>query len=321
MKRTPVLLVVTVLLFASSLGSANPSGVGQGTFDAQCGGACHGDADMNRSSGSTVVVEAPTTAYEGLPTSVSVTISDIETTVSGLLGVFLLSDMTGAGDTPADAGWDILSNSEGGDENYVEITVAPGETERTVTWTLRAPSTGDHPLHAAIHHGTESGEEAPFFGASVQPAVVEVVAVPENLPRLSPSFSPPVSRDVGEASTLRLDTVSVQSVEVEWRLVGGPINTVMVSSAGADAWTFDLPSSLQPATLEWRAHLGGEGPQQTTPWFTLQSEEPSWEVDETVAYVQSVTLLFVFMVAFMSLHRKTATPDDEKYDAFEEVEY
>jgi len=319
-RRAPVLLLVAVLLSASSIGSANPNGVGQGTFDAQCGGACHGDADMNRTSSSTVVVNAPATAYEGLPTSVSVTISNIETTVSGLLGVFLLSDMTGAGDTPADAGWDILSNSEGGDGNYVEITVAPGETERTLTWTLRAPSIGEHPLHAAIHHGTESGEEAPFFGASAQPALVEVVAVPVNLPRLSSSFSPPVVRDVGEPSTLRLDTVSVQSVEVEWRLVGGPINTAVVSSTGPDAWTFELPSSLQPATLEWRAHLGGEGPEQTTPWFTLQSEEPSWEVDETAAYVQSMTLLFVFMVAYMSLHRRTVAPEEEKYDAFEEVE-
>ena len=64
-------------------------------LDAQCGGACHGDADMNRSSTSTVVVEAPGVAYEGLLTSVAVTVSDIETTTSGLLGFFLLSSLTG----------------------------------------------------------------------------------------------------------------------------------------------------------------------------------------------------------------------------------
>ena len=80
MRRVTVLLVVLTLLFAPVLGSANPNGVGSGTFDAQCGGACHGDADMNRSSTSTVVVEAPGVAYEGLLTSVAVTVSDIETT-------------------------------------------------------------------------------------------------------------------------------------------------------------------------------------------------------------------------------------------------
>ena len=53
MKRGAVLCLVGLLLFAPSLGSANPSGVGEGTFDAQCGGACHGDADMNKSSPAT----------------------------------------------------------------------------------------------------------------------------------------------------------------------------------------------------------------------------------------------------------------------------
>ena len=113
MRRVTVLLVVLTLLFAPVLGSANPNGVAS-NLDAQCGGACHGDADMNRSSTSTVVVEAPSVAYEGLLTSVAVTVSDIETTTSGLLGFFLLSSLTGAEDTPADAGWSIVSNSEGG---------------------------------------------------------------------------------------------------------------------------------------------------------------------------------------------------------------
>ena len=44
MNRWSILLVVTALLMAPSFGAANPNGVGEGTFDAQCGGACHGDA-------------------------------------------------------------------------------------------------------------------------------------------------------------------------------------------------------------------------------------------------------------------------------------
>ena len=50
MKRIFTLFVVASLLLVPTMGSANPNGVGEGTFDAQCGGACHGDADMNRSS-------------------------------------------------------------------------------------------------------------------------------------------------------------------------------------------------------------------------------------------------------------------------------
>ena len=72
MKRQTVLLVVLALLLMPAMGSANPNGVGEGTFDAQCGGACHGDADMNASSMATVTVLSSEVAYEGLLTSVSV---------------------------------------------------------------------------------------------------------------------------------------------------------------------------------------------------------------------------------------------------------
>ncbi|MGB1766750.1 MAG: hypothetical protein ACPHJE_05175, partial [Poseidonia sp.] len=59
-------------------------------------------------------------------------------------------------------------------------------------------------------------------------------------------------------------------------------------------------------TVEWRAHLQGEGPEQTTPWFQLQSDEPSWTVDETAAYLQSITMLVVFMAAFLAVQRQDA---------------
>ena len=319
MKRIFTLFVVASLLLVPTMGSANPNGVGEGTFDAQCGGACHGDADMNRSSASTVTVSGPSTAYEGLPTSVDVTVSNIETTVSGLLGIFLLSDLSGAGDTPADDGWTIVSNSEGGTQNYVEVLVEPGQTEHTVSWTLRAPTTGSYGLHAAIHHGTQDGSEAPFFGSTIEPIEINVVPVPEDLPRLSPSFEPPVVRTVGEMINVQLSTQAVDAVQVEWRVSGGPVQTATVVQLDQETWTFELPASLQPVTVEWRAHLQGEGPEQSTPWFALQSEDPSWSVDETAAYVQSLAMLLLFMVAFMSLQRRNEDPiETTKDDAFDQ---
>ena len=317
MRRVITLLLVATLLLASTIGSANPNGVGEGTFDAQCGGACHGDADMNRTSASTVMVSGPATAYTGLPTSVDVTVSNIETTVSGLLGIFLLSDLSGAGDTPEDDGWDIVSNSEGGSLNYVEVLISPGQKEHTVSWTLRAPEIGTYDLHAAIHHGTQDGSGAPFFGSSIQPMEVGVVPVPENLPRLAASFEPPVVRAVGEATSVQLITEAVDSMEVEWRVSGGPVQTTTVERVDQGTWTFELPASLQPVTVEWRAHLRGDGPKQPTPWFALQSEDPSLSVDRTAAYVQSLAMLLMFMVAFMSLQRRAGLETEAtKEDAF-----
>ncbi|MCH1617076.1 MAG: hypothetical protein L7R83_06145 [Candidatus Poseidonia sp.] len=319
MKRFSLTLVVLMLLLAPSLGSANPNGVGSGTFDAQCGGACHGDADMNRSSTATVVVNAPDVAYEGLLTSVSVTVSDIETTTTGLLGFFLLSDLSGASDTPADAGWTIVSNSEGGTENYVEAVIASGQTQHTVHWTLRAPPVGLASLHAAIHHGSQDGSDAPFFGASSGPATIDVREVPEDLPRLAANFEPTVRRNVGESTTMTVATEHVNQVTVEWKVSSGEVNTATVTSVGENTWSFALPASLQPVQIEWRAHLEGEGPDQTTPWFQLQSEEPSWSVDENAAYVQSVAMLLVFMVAFLSLQRRSSAPS-KNFDPFDSTE-
>ncbi|MGA0352369.1 MAG: hypothetical protein ACO3NY_01810 [Poseidonia sp.] len=302
MNRVYVLVIVTMLLVLPSMGSANPNGVGSGSFDAQCGGACHGDADMNRSSAATVEVSAPDIAYEGLLTSVSITVTNIETTTSGLLGFFLLSDLSGAGDTPSDAGWTIVSNSEGGTGNYVEARIGVGQNQHTVEWTVRAPSIGEYPLYGAIHHGTEDGSEAPFFGASASPAVVDVRPVPEDLPRLAADFEPPALRTVGEATTVMMTTAFVDDVQVEWRLPGGEATMVTVASDG-DAWSFELPATLQPVAVQWRAHLAGEGPDQTTPWFTLQSEEARWSVDENAAYLQSLAMVLAFMAAFLSLQR------------------
>ena len=310
MRRSTVFIVVALLLVLPTLGSANPNGVGSGTFDAQCGGACHGDADMNRSSAATVEVDGPEVAYEGLLTSVSITVSNIETTTSGLLGIFLLSDLSGAGDTPDDAGWTVVSNSEGGTENYVEARINTGQTEHTVEWTLRAPPSGQHLLYGAIHHGTEDGSEAPFFGASAVPASVEVRPVPENLPRLGPDFEPPVLRDVGATTTVVMQTVDVDAVRVEWRLANGEGTDVTVIGEG-EAWTFELPATLQPVAIQWRAHLTGEGPEQATPWFTLQSENPSWTVDENAAYLQSFAMVLAFMAGFLSLQRRSSAKANE----------
>ena len=114
-------------------------------------------------------------------------------------------------------------------------------------------------------------------------------------------------------------TEHVNQVTVEWKVSSGEVNTATVTSVGENTWSFALPASLQPVQIEWLAHLEGEGPDQTTPWFQLQSEEPSWSVDENAAYVQSVAMLLVFMVAFLSLQRRSSAPS-KNFDPFDSTE-
>ncbi|DAC10796.1 MAG TPA: hypothetical protein D7I09_02445 [Candidatus Poseidoniales archaeon] len=311
MKRLAVLLIVSALLMAPSFGAANPNGVGEGTFDAQCGGACHGDADMNRSSASTVSISVEHAVYEGLLTSVSVTVTNVQTTDTGLLGFFLLSDVSGAEDTPEDDGWTVVSNSEGGSQNYVEVVVPDGTAQHTVEWTLRAPSAGAYDLHASVHHGARDGSGAPFFGVTTAPVSVQVDAVPDDLPRLSEGFQPPVMRTVGESTVIRLTTEAVHDLDVEWRVDGGAVRTAAATSQDNGVWTFEIPASLAPVLVEWRVHLEGEGPTQTTPWVALQSQEPTFESDDMTVYAQAFAMLVAFLVAFIALPRKTLPHNEQ----------
>ena len=75
MKRIPLLIIVVTLLSFSSFSVANPGGVGDGDFDMQCGGACHGDSSQNQSSPALLELALDNTAYVGLPVSVTATVS------------------------------------------------------------------------------------------------------------------------------------------------------------------------------------------------------------------------------------------------------
>lgn len=300
MKQKLLLVLTLFMLLLPSLSSANPNGVGNGTFDAQCGGACHGDANQNKTSPSIIHIQPPSVAYEGLLTSITVNIDNVQTTDQRLLGVFLLTGLSGAGDTPEDDGWTVISNSAGGIDNYAEVHLSPSQHALTMSWTLRAPSSGVYPLYAAIHHGMEDGSEAPFYGVS-NVALLEVKPVPENLPRFTPSFTPPSIRHLGQETTITMTTQNVDGMTIEWQVGEETPHVETLTSMSNGTWSFVIPASLQPNTVQWRAIMQGDGPEQTSPWFQLTSEAPRWSVDEPTAYLQSVAMLMAMMVGFLLL--------------------
>ena len=63
--------VMVVLLAVSSLSGANPGGVGDGNFDMQCGGACHGDASQNQTSPALLQLSIDNTAYANIPLAIT----------------------------------------------------------------------------------------------------------------------------------------------------------------------------------------------------------------------------------------------------------
>lgn len=279
----------------------------------QCGGACHGDASINETSGAILSLSAPDTIYLGIPTTLTLTATNLETSSSRLIGLFLLTDMTGHSDTPQDAGWEILSDANGGSVNYIEHTLASGQNETTLSWVLRASSLGSTSFYAAIHHGGESS--SPFFGSTVSGLEVSVQPVPENLPRLAADFTPPTQRLLNSPTELVIETEYTETLQFEWMAEDGLIQNSIVNTSGDDRWTTSLPAALQPTSIQWRVILEGEGPEQTSPWFTLTAESASWEVSENAVYLQAFALLFMTAGIVISLQtRLTASTSISKYD-------
>jgi hypothetical protein len=205
----------------------------------------------------------------------------------------------------------------GDTNNYIEISMenAPASFY-SHTWVLRADEIGTKTLYVAVQHGDVSG--SPYFGIS-QAFDVEVIPIPENLQRLDPKYSPTTSRDIGESTNLCVETVNASSVEIEWREQSGDSIQVATSLEG-DCWKATLPASIDANTIEWRAILEGEGPTQTTPWFSLTSIEPRWEASEMALNLQSLAhiVLFFGIVLLLKMPRKDSS-ELKKYEASSEV--
>ena len=88
--RIIALSAILVLLLATSSGVANPGGKGDSNRDYTCGGSCHGDPSLSSTSTAIIDVEMSSTAYSSTTTEISVSISDLDTSDNGLVGIFLL---------------------------------------------------------------------------------------------------------------------------------------------------------------------------------------------------------------------------------------
>ena len=301
-----------MFLLGSTYGAAEPGGNGDATRDMQCGGACHGDAALNETSTASLQLSSSETVYAGIPTTLTLTATNLSLSSTGVVGFFLLTDTTGHSDTPRDAGWEVLSDSNGGTVNYLEQTLVNGQTETSVSWVVRAADIGPTQFYAALHHG---GSSSPFFGVTSTAFEVSVREVPENLPRLAADFTPQSKRTLDVPTELLLQTEHTDAVLIQWKADGGALMSAEVNSTGDGTWSAQLPAALQPTTLQWRAVLQGEGPEQTTPWFTLSAEEAGWEVDEFAVYFQAVALLFLLTGTILALQSRFMLQDDaSKYD-------
>ena len=308
--RIRLIFVLIFLLAIANFSTANPGGVGDGIRSMECGGSCHGDPGLNGLSPASIELEIEPEIWAEMLTTVTIHVNNSQPSDTRIVGAFLLINEDGAKDTPSHDGWGIVAGPNGGNGNYAEMTSPYSSDAVEFVWTLRAPVAGQYDLLASIHHGSEEGELA-YQGRS-QSISVTVQTPPEDLPRLADNYAPPTVREIGEETTVNLETENVDSFTVEYRVDDGNI----ISAPVVDG-KFTLPAAINAGVVEWRAHLEGEGPDQSTPWFRLVAEEPAWEIDDTALYFQAFALFFL-CIGLLQL-QTTKKEESKEYDLTEEV--
>ena len=143
--------------------------------------------------------------------------SGIQFSSSDKVGLFLITDTTGHSDLPEDADWTVISDQNGGANNYIELAGSSLSSEYTVSWTIKPETLQPTNFYLSIHHGSEN---TPFFGIS-DALTINPENIPDNLPRLASDYSPAIARDIGENTTMLVETLDVQTMTIEWRLIDG----------------------------------------------------------------------------------------------------
>jgi len=311
--RFKIAVVLLLMILSTTVSTANPGGKGDSVRSRDCAGSCHGDPSINGMSDAELDIQYQEEVYAGLLTEIKTIVSFADVSSNNMVGLTLLANPDGAKDLPASEGWEIITDPNGGKNNYVEIVDSFSSVSMiSQTWTLRAPSNpGNYNLYLGIQHGSPQGGVAMTgFSESKQVTVTEV---PENLPRLSEDWEPINKRDLGEETVITLETVNTEKATVEMKNGAEIIILPVVNDK------FTIPPAVNPGVVEWRVILEGEGPTQISPWFRLTAQEPGWEVDEFALYMQSFAL-FIICIGIVVIRRPGhKSSKDSKYDNTSEV--
>lgn len=299
------------MIGSATISAANPGGKGDAMRSRDCAGSCHGDSSTNGISSAVLDIVPQQDVFSGQLIQIDTLVGTVEVSSLQMVGLTLLSNKDGAKDLPSNSGWQIVTDPNGGTNNYVEI-IDDFSLQTTVsqTWTLRAPQIpGFYELYLGIQHGSPEGGVA-MVGIS-ESSQITVREMPENRPSLAEDWTPPNVRDLGEATKIELETVNTTSVYVEMKLGAEIVNISVVDNF------FTIPAAINPGVVEWRAVMQGEGPDVKSPWFRLTAQEKAWDVDKSLLYLQALSL-FLLCLGLAITQRQVKNED--AYD-FETTEY
>ena len=307
MKASRFLIIIfSGLMIVASPSLAKPGGQGDAERAFSCMDSCH-IGSSGAASSATINIELDRErVFTGQLISLTIKTSGMELSKKGLVGVFLLSKEGSSLDD-----WKVVQDPNGGNNNYVEKPVFSSTQGATFTWILQAPDTnGNYSIDAAIHHGADPNpEEYAYLGRLTTPLQIEVEPMPEDLPRFSEGWKPTSSRDLGDETTITIETEDTDDLIVEWRT--GSSETILETSLtkqGDGVWSFTLPASSVESNLTWRAKLSNPALEEITPWFTLSSSKPDYDIDELALMIQAIAGGILAAAIAIAMQRRFACP-------------
>ena len=157
--RIKVVIVLILLILSTTISTANPGGKGDDVRSRDCAGSCHASSSSNGVSTANLSIEFPEEVYAGLLIEIQTSVGEVDVSSINMVGFALLINSDGAKDLPANDGWEIVTDPNGGTNNYVEIYDSySSQSTVSRSWTLRAPSEpGIYGLYLAVQHGTPEG--------------------------------------------------------------------------------------------------------------------------------------------------------------------
>jgi hypothetical protein len=241
-----IALIFSMVSFAVEDSKGNGGGVGDLNREYDCGGSCH-----NTPVQGTIAMTASTInpiASQTITVTIDVTQDDLGS--SEVIGVFLLKELSVDGSQPCDDGWTIVSDPNGGMNNYVERDATCGEKEE-FTWTLKVPSTpGTYHLFARGQFGPGTGYNDETTGL-----VFQVVAAPSGTPVVD--HTPIKTAYTNNEIKVDASVTNAQEVDLYWRNGSEENFTALsmtkVSEDGDGKWTFtaSIPALEEEGILEY----------------------------------------------------------------------
>lgn len=310
-RRLSVVLVLSLLLLAGS-SQGEPGGVGNDNRDMQCGGACHGDSDMNETSSVQMALSTSSTFYIGIPGIIDLTATNLPE--GEILGFFLLMDTTRINDTPGDHDWSVTSYETYTETNYIEVKEYGDEVQ--LSWMASGMEFGTYTFTPAVQHG---GEGTPYFALGT-PLTVEVVAIPEEFPHLTEEFASPASVILGENTRIDLPSEDVTKITAKYKINDINQGDLEVKGDATTGFYLELPTLLEPGVISYQLTLTSQFAGEETPWYNVVVEQEQWQADSSQVWLQSIGILFTLAGLVILLQSRNSSPqEDKQWDQTQQV--